>query len=100
MRAGKLILWSAAACLGVTIAAGAAFAAHGAKASTTTIKAVAPAAPFKINRFVQDTLRWDKDVYKVPSGGTLHVVNLAADEGPHTFPVVAEYALNVPSMVP
>jgi hypothetical protein len=56
----------------------------------TTIKAVAPTPKFEINRFVQSTLRWDKDVYKVPSGGTLHVVNLAADEGPHTFTVVAK----------
>ena len=43
----------------------------------------------KINRFVQDTLRWNKDTYSVPSGGTLHIVNQAADEGPHTFTVVA-----------
>jgi hypothetical protein len=56
----------------------------------TTIKAVAPTPKFEINRFVQSTLRWDKDVYKVASGGTLHVVNLAADEGPHTFTVVAK----------
>jgi hypothetical protein len=40
------------------------------------------------NRYVQDGLRWNKDVYRVRSGGTLHVVNTAADEGPHTFTVV------------
>src|SRR5262249_43832098 len=34
-------------------------------------------------------LRWDKDTYTVASGGTLHIVNVAADEGPHTFTVIA-----------
>src|ERR687887_342824 len=42
----------------------------------------------KPNRWIQDGLRWNKDVYHVRSGGTLHVVNTAADEGPHTFTVV------------
>jgi hypothetical protein len=42
----------------------------------------------KPNRYVLDGLRWNKDVYRVRSGGTLHVVNTAADEGPHTFTVV------------
>src|SRR3954452_1182257 len=42
----------------------------------------------KPNRWVQDGLRWNKDVYRVRSGGTLHIVNNAADEGPHTFTVV------------
>jgi hypothetical protein len=42
----------------------------------------------KPNRYIQDGLRWNKDVYRVRSGGTLHVVNTAADEGPHTFTVV------------
>ena len=90
MHVRKLILWSVAGCTGLAIAAGAAFAAHRTAASTITIKAVAPTPKFQINRFVQSTLRWDKDVYKVPSGGTLHVVNMAADEGPHTFTVVAQ----------
>ena len=33
-------------------------------------------------------MRWNKDVYRVRHNGTLHVVNTAADEGPHTFTVV------------
>jgi hypothetical protein len=53
----------------------------------TTIKAVSH-TKVKINRWVQDGLRWNKDVYHVRSGGTLHIVNDAADEGPHTFTVV------------
>jgi hypothetical protein len=55
----------------------------------TVIRAVSPPGKFQINKYVQDTLRWDKGTYTVKSGGTLHIVNLAADEGPHTFTVVA-----------
>ena len=68
---------------------GGAVAASGAGSAKTTIKAVNPAGvTFKANRYVQDGLRWDKDAYSVKSGGTLHIVNIAADEGPHTFTVV------------
>jgi plastocyanin len=48
---------------------------------TTNIKFVA-------NRYVRDELRWKRDVYQVKSGGTVEVINTAADEGPHTFTVV------------
>jgi len=44
---------------------------------------------FKINRFVKDALRWQKDTYQVKSGGTLTIVNKAHD-GPHTFSIVAK----------
>jgi hypothetical protein len=40
------------------------------------------------NRYIQDGLRWNKDVYKIKRGGTLTVVNTVATEGPHTFTVV------------
>jgi hypothetical protein len=43
---------------------------------------------FKPNRFVKDKLRWDRDVYRVKSGGTLTVRNNIINEGPHTFTVV------------
>jgi len=42
----------------------------------------------KPNRYIQDGLRWKKDVYTIKSGGTLHVVNTEASEGPHTFSIV------------
>jgi len=47
----------------------------------------------KPNRYIQDGLRWDKDVYHVRSGGTLHIVNTVATEGPHTFSVVKKSQL-------
>jgi uncharacterized cupredoxin-like copper-binding protein len=78
----------AAAAVAVSLGAtGAAIAAVGKAPARTTIK-VSQKIKMKPNRYIQDGLRWNKDVYKVRSGGTLHVVNTAADEGPHTFTVV------------
>jgi hypothetical protein len=44
---------------------------------------------FKINRYVKDALRWQKDTYQIKSDGTLTIVNKAHD-GPHTFSIVAK----------
>jgi hypothetical protein len=52
-----------------------------------TIRAVQK-LKMKPNRYILDGLRWNRDVYRVRSGGTLHIVNDAPDEGPHTFTVV------------
>jgi hypothetical protein len=70
------------------VAATGAIAASSKATATTTIKAVTKPPGFLANRYIQDNLRWDKDVYKVASGGTIKVLNLAAEEGPHTFTVV------------
>jgi hypothetical protein len=43
---------------------------------------------FKPNRYIQDGLRWSRDVYAVRSGGRIHVVNGDGSEGPHTFTVL------------
>src|SRR3954471_24670063 len=75
----------------LSVALGTAGVAVAAKTSAapakTTIK-VSQKLKVKPNRYIQDGLRWDKDVYKVRSGGTLHIVNTVATEGPHTFTVV------------
>jgi hypothetical protein len=86
MRYAKVI----AGLVAVSVGAGATAAAQaaGSAPSRATIKAVTTAPKVKINRYIQDGLRWNKDVYTVKSGGTLHIVNDAADEGPHTFTVV------------
>src|SRR5690242_21160524 len=89
MRPTNVLVWSAASLAAAMVVAGAALAGGQHTAAVTTIKAVQGPPKFQINRFVQDTLRWNKDVYTVKSGGTLHIVNMAADEGPHTFTVVA-----------
>ena len=66
-----------------------ALAAKGTPPKRATIKATVH-FKVKINRYVQDFLRWQKDTYQVRSGGTLHIVNDASQEGPHTFTVVKE----------
>ena len=77
------------AVLGITLGGtGAALAASAKRApNRATIKAVTN-FKVKINRYIRDDLRWNKDVYFVRSGGTLHVVNAARGDGPHTFTVV------------
>jgi hypothetical protein len=91
MRPGNVVRWAAVCAAAALLLAGAALAgSQRSNAGVTTIKAVQGPPKFQINRFVQDTLRWDKDVYKVKSGSTLHIVNMAADEGPHTFTVLAK----------
>jgi uncharacterized cupredoxin-like copper-binding protein len=68
--------------------AGASLAAGDAAAPAKTTIKVTQKIKVKPNRYIQDGMRWDKDVYTVKSGGTLHVINTVATEGPHTFTVV------------
>jgi plastocyanin len=42
----------------------------------------------KPNRYIQDNMRFNKDVYRVNSGGTLKLVNNKPQEGPHTVSLV------------
>ena len=79
IAAGAVALGVAACVTGVAFAATA--------PSKVTIKE-SQTIKFKANRYIQDGLRWDKDVYTIKSGGTLHIVNNKASEGPHTFSVV------------
>ena len=74
--------------IAATVIAGGAVAGTGQRTAVTTVKAVSGPPAIKVNRYLQDNLRWNRDVYKVQSGGTIHVVNMAADEGPHTFTIV------------
>src|SRR5436190_1389084 len=90
MTRGKLALLACAVPCLAAVAATGAIAASGKQTSVTTIKAVSKTPQILVNRYIQDNLRWDKDTYTVASGGTIHVVNLAADEGPHTFTIVAK----------
>ena len=90
MKSRKLLLWLSLAGAAAAIVAASAMAGNGKHSAVTNVKAISKVPNVVINRYIQDNLRWDKDVYKVPSGGTIHVVNLAADEGPHTFTIVAK----------
>src|SRR5690349_14834240 len=88
MGSKKVLLVSLALVAAGAIAAGAVAGRSATQANVTTIKAVTSLPKVSINRYIQDELRWDKDRYTVKSGGTLHIVNDAADEGPHTFTIV------------
>jgi len=82
----QFIAGAAALALTVGGAGAAAAAKKGPPPTHATVNAVAK-VQFKINRYVKDGLRWQKDVYQVRSGGTIHIVN-KAEEGPHTFSIV------------
>jgi len=69
-----------------------AVAATAAAPKHTTINAVT-SIKVKINRYIQDGTRWQHDVYRVRSGGTITIANLAASDGPHTFSVVTKSQL-------
>jgi hypothetical protein len=73
--------------LGLVAGGSAVAVAAGSAPRHTTINAVT-SLKVKVNRYIQDGTRWQKDVYDVKSGGTITIVNLAASEGPHTFSVV------------
>lgn len=73
----------------VALAAMGTATAAAAPRSRTTIKSVT-SFRFKPNRYIQDGLRWNRDVYAVRSGGSIHVVNGDGSEGPHTFTVLAK----------
>ncbi len=91
MRRRKLV--AGALTLSVALGvSGVALAAKKGAPSRTTIK-VSQKLRMKPNRYIQDGLRWNKDVYHVRSGGTLHIVNTVATEGPHTFSVVKKSQL-------
>ena len=81
----------AAGIAGLCLAVGASGVAMAASTAAAPKSAtITEAQTFKVvpNRYIQDGLRWAKDVYKVKSGGTITVVNNKNQEGPHTFTVV------------
>ena len=89
MKNRKLAAGVAGLCLAVGVSGVAVAANSAAVPKKITVKQKG-GLEMKPNRYIKDLLRWDKDVYQVKSGGTIHVVNNVADEGPHTFTVVKE----------
>ena len=55
--------------------------------SSTTVKE-SQTFKFVPNRYIQDGLRFNKDVYKVKSGGKVNFVFNVTSEGPHTLTIV------------
>jgi hypothetical protein len=83
----KLVASVACLCLALGVTGVAVAANSAAVPKSITIKQK-QSIKFVANRYIQDGLRWNADVYKVKSGGTITVVNTSANEGPHTFTVV------------
>jgi hypothetical protein len=78
---------------GLAIAAagtGAAVAAKQQPAPTSVTVKEKYSLKLKPNRYIQDGMRWAKDVYIVKSGGTVKVVLNKDQEGPHSFSVVRQ----------
>ena len=80
----------AAGVAGVAVIAVGGFAAVGAsgQAPDTAVVKQKFSLEMKPNRYVKDSMRFDKDVYTVKSGGTLKVVLNKPQEGPHTATLV------------
>jgi hypothetical protein len=70
-----------------TVGVAPALAAHKSAAATKLTISTPVSQSYKINRYAQFGLRWNKDTYTIKSGGTLAFKNLESDE-PHTFSVL------------
>ncbi len=93
ISAGRRKLLASMTVVGVLAGGSAvAVAASAAAPRHTTVNAVT-SVKVKINRYLQDGTRWQHDVYRVRSGGTITIVNLASSDRPHTFTVVKKSQL-------
>jgi hypothetical protein len=90
MRERKLIAGIAGLAVAAAITVGAVGSA-GAAGSAPTSVTVKEKWTVKMvpNRYVQDGMRFNRDVYSVASGGTLTFKMTAPQEGPHTLTIVA-----------
>ncbi|HZE03935.1 MAG TPA: hypothetical protein VE127_01855 [Solirubrobacteraceae bacterium] len=90
MRHRKLIAGAAGVSVTAAVVAGGVGAA-GAKPAAPAKVVVKQSAGMKMvpNRYIQDQMRFDRDVYTVRSGGTVEFRMTAPQSGPHTLTVVA-----------
>ncbi|MEA2194694.1 MAG: hypothetical protein QOG42_1128 [Solirubrobacteraceae bacterium] len=87
MKRCKVIIGAAGLSLAVGMAGSASVASAASTPSKATVRAITTNKMVP-NRYIQDGLRWNHDVYRVRSGGTVTVINSAANEGPHTLTIV------------
>jgi plastocyanin len=87
MRNRKLVVGVTGLCLAVGMSGVAVAANTAAVPKSVTVKQ-STSFDFKPNRFIKDGLRFNKDVYKVKSGGTVNFLFTITDEGPHTLTIV------------
>jgi plastocyanin len=77
----------AAGVAGLCLVVGVTGVAVAATPSSTTVKET-QTLKLVPNRYIQDGLRFNKDVYKVKSGGTVNFLFTVTSEGPHTLTIV------------
>jgi len=90
MRHRKFSVGAVGVSLSAAVAIGAVGVA-GAKSDAPSKAVVKESFSLKLvpNRYIQDGMRFDKDVYNVKAGGTVQFVMNQPQDGPHTFTVVA-----------
>jgi hypothetical protein len=88
MKHRKAIAGVAGISVAAAMAVGAVGAAGAGKAPSKTTVGEKSGSKMVPNRYIQDQLRWDHDVYNVKSGGTLVFKMTVTQEGPHTLTVV------------
>ena len=87
MKSRKLVAGVAGMALAIGVT-GVAVAANTAATPSTVTVAQKTSLKMKVNRYIQDGLRFTKDVYVVKPGGTVNFKFTVDSEGPHTFSVV------------
>jgi hypothetical protein len=88
MFSRKLVVGASALALGTAGTGAAVAATHARSAPKRANVDAVQKVKVKINRFIQDGVRWQKDTYNIRHNGTLHIVNKSPGEGGHTFSVV------------
>jgi hypothetical protein len=88
----RKILLSLAAVAVAGVGVGTAVAATETPASRRVTISTPATEAYKINRYVQFGLRWNRDAYTIRSGGTLVFKNVQSDE-PHTFSILRKNQL-------
>jgi hypothetical protein len=88
MTARKVIAGVAGVAVLAVAGSGVATAAKAPKAPSKVTVKEAAGIKMKPNRYLQDQLRWNKDVYTIKSGGTLTVIGNVVNEGPHSLSIV------------
>jgi plastocyanin len=89
MRRSKLIRAAGVTPVAVAVLLGAGAAGANAAVPSKVVVKEKYSVKMTPNRYIQDGMRFDRDVYRVKSGGTVQFKMTAPQEGPHTFTVVA-----------
>jgi hypothetical protein len=99
MKYRKLTIAAAGLTATASVAIGAAGATSATGATTAAPSSVVVKQRYSVkfvpNRYIQDGMRFDRDVYTVASGGTVQLLMTAPQEGPHSLTVLA--AKDVPT---